>query len=94
MANSQSVEAISNLMAHEATLPKEPEKYRMPDNQIVTIILPVGLARKMAGNWKEMLHNETVAVRAAMRHALWDEYGVKSDPQGSETVDPRKDLPA
>jgi hypothetical protein len=91
---SQSVEAISNLMAHEAQLPKKPEKYRMPDEQVVTVIMPVGLIRKMTGDWKSLLHGETVAVRSAMRHALWDEYDVKSGLQESETVDLRKDLPA
>ncbi len=70
---SQSVESIGNLMALEAQLPKKPEKYRMPDEQVVTVIMPVGLIRKMTGDWKSLLHGETVSVRSAMRHALWDE---------------------
>lgn len=70
---SQSVESISNLMAIEAQLPEKPEKYRMPDQQIVTVLLPVGLVRQMTGDWKSLLHSDTVAVRSAMRHALWDE---------------------
>lgn len=91
---SQSVEAIGNLMALEAQLPKKPEKYRMPDEQVVTVIMPVGLIRKMTGDWKSLLHGETVAVRSAMRHALWDEYDVKSGLQESETDGLRRDLPA
>jgi hypothetical protein len=95
---SQSVEAIGNLMALEAELQakkkEQPAPYRMPDEQVVTVIMPVGLIRKMTGDWKSLLHGETVAVRSAMRHALWDEYDVKSGLQESETVDLRKDLPA
>ena len=93
---SQSVESISRLMAHEASLKQKQQeaKYRMPDEQVVTVIMPVGLIRKMTGDWKSLLHGETVAVRSAMRHALWDEYDVKSGLQESETVDPRRDLPA
>ena len=95
---SQSVESIGNLMALEAELQaqkkQKPAPYRMPDEQVVTVIMPVGLIRKMTGDWKSLLHGETVAVRSAMRHALWDEYDVKSDPRESGTADLRKDLPA
>lgn len=94
MANSQSGESIHNLLAREAQMPKKPEKYRMPDEQIVTVIMPVGLVRKMTGDWKSMFHGETVSVRSAMRHALWDEYDVKSGLQESETDGLRRDLPA
>jgi hypothetical protein len=95
---SQSVEAIGNLMGYEAMLQaqkkEQPAPYRMPDEQVVTVIMPVGLIRKMTGDWKSLLHGETVAVRSAMRHALWDQYDVKSGLQESEMVDLRKDLPA
>ena len=72
---SQSVESIGNLLAHEAQLPKPPKEsgYWMPDQQLVTLMMPVGLVRKMTGNWSSMLHGDTVAVRSAMRHALGDE---------------------
>jgi hypothetical protein len=70
---SQSVASIGALMASEAESKKKPAPYRMPDEQVVTVIMPVGLIRKMTGDWKSLLHGETVAVRSAMRHALWDE---------------------
>jgi hypothetical protein len=68
--------------------------FQMPDEQVVTVILPVGLIRKMVKPWHLVKRDEAEQVRSAMRHALWDEYDVKSDLQESETVDPRKDLPA
>ena len=70
---SQSVASIGAMMASEAELKKQSEPYRMPDEQVVTVIMPVSLIRKMTGDWNSMLHHETVAVRSAMRHALWDE---------------------
>jgi hypothetical protein len=95
---SQSVEAISNLMANEAKLKAgvvDPPRYRMPDQQMVTIMLPVGIVRKIAhGGWSDLPSLDVMQVRKAMSHALWDERDVKSDQQEFETVDLRKDLPA
>lgn len=48
--------------------------YRMPDEQVVTVIMPVGLIRKMTGPWHLLKKNETDQVRSAMKHALWDEH--------------------
>lgn len=45
----------------------------MPDTQVVTVILPVGLIRKMTGPWYLLKKAESDQVRSAMRHALWDE---------------------
>jgi len=73
MANSQSGESIHNLLAREAQMPKKPEKYRMPDEQIVTVIMPVGLVRKMTKPWYLVPAKDAELVRNAMRHALWDE---------------------
>ena len=70
---SQSVASIGSLMSSEAESRKQPEPYRIPDEQITTVLLPAGLVRKMTGDWKSMLHGETVSVRSAMRHALGDE---------------------
>jgi hypothetical protein len=76
-SKSQSVASIGEMMAREtevkAQKDHEPKPYRMPDEQIVTVLLPVGLVRKMAKDWKSLLHHEKVAVRSAMQHALWDE---------------------
>lgn len=47
--------------------------YRMPDNQIVTVILPVGLVRQLTKPWYLMKQADAEQVRNAMRHALWDE---------------------
>lgn len=47
--------------------------YRMPETQIVTVILPVGLIRKMTGPWHSLTPAEERQVRSAMQHALWDE---------------------
>jgi hypothetical protein len=47
--------------------------YRMPDEQVITVILPVGLVRKMAKSWRLMGGAQVRAVRDAMRRALWDE---------------------
>ena len=68
--------------------------YQMPDEQVVTVIMPVGLIRKMVKPWHLVKQDEAEQVRSAMRHALWDEYNVKSDPRESGTADLRKDLPA
>jgi len=77
MANSQSVEAISNLMENEAKLKAgivDAPRYKMPDSQIVTVILPVGIVRKIAhGEWSDLATMDVVHVRKAMSHALWDE---------------------
>ena len=47
--------------------------YRMPDEQIVTVLLPVGLVRKMVKPWYLVKQGDAEQVRNAMRHALWDE---------------------
>lgn len=47
--------------------------YRMPDEQIVTVLLPVGLVRKMTKPWYLVPTTDAEQVRNAMRHALWDE---------------------
>jgi hypothetical protein len=47
--------------------------YRMPDQQIVTILLPVGIVRKLKDHWSSLDISEKEQVRNAMRHALWDE---------------------
>jgi hypothetical protein len=47
--------------------------YRMPDEQVVTVIMPVGLIRKMTGPWYLLKKDESEQVRSAMKHALWDE---------------------
>lgn len=49
------------------------DDYRMPDNQIVTVLLPVGMIRKMTKPWYLLKKAEAEQVRDAMRHALWDE---------------------
>lgn len=73
---SQSVESISNLMAHEAEMKakqkKQAEQYRMPDEQVVTVIMPVGLIRKVARE-ETMTDEDMSQVKSAMQHALWDE---------------------
>lgn len=47
--------------------------HRMPDTQVVTVIMPVGLIRKMTGPWYLLKKDESEQVRSAMKHALWDE---------------------
>ena len=47
--------------------------YRMPDQQIVTILLPVGIVRKLKDHWSSLETSEKEQVRKAMSHALWDE---------------------
>jgi hypothetical protein len=47
--------------------------YRMPDQQIVTILLPVGIVRKLKDHWSALDIEEKQHVRNAMQHALWDE---------------------
>ena len=54
-------------------------EYRMPDNQIVTVVLPVRLVRRMARSWRMMPGADVRAVRNAMRHALWDEWSDRSE---------------
>jgi hypothetical protein len=49
------------------------DNYRMPDQQIVTILLPVGIVRKLKNHWSSLETSEKEQVRIAMRHALWDE---------------------
>lgn len=75
--SSQSVASIGEMMAGEAALKaqedQQPKPYRMPEEQIVTVLMPVGLIRKMAKDWKSLLHHEKIAVRSAMQHSLWDE---------------------
>ncbi len=44
----------------------------MPDNQVVTVILPVGIIRKVARE-EVMTFEETSQFKSAMQHALWDE---------------------
>jgi hypothetical protein len=58
-------------MEHEAQM-KAQQAHRMPDNQVVTVIMPVGLIRKMAYE-QEMTPEEASQVKSAMQHALWDE---------------------
>ncbi len=70
---SQSVASIGAMMEYEAKLKKqEQQKYRMPDNQVVTVILPVGIIRKVARE-EVMTFEETSQFKSAMQHALWDE---------------------
>lgn len=68
---SQSVARIGALMEHEAQM-KAQQAHRMPDNQVVTVIMPVGLIRKMAHE-QDMTPEEASQVKSAMQHALWDE---------------------
>lgn len=68
---SQSVASIGAMMEYEAKLKKQ-QQYRMPDNQVVTVIMPVGLIRKMVRE-EEMTPEEASQVKSALQHALWDE---------------------
>lgn len=49
------------------------DNYRMPDQQIVTVLLPVGIVRKLKEHWSALNPEEKQHVRNAMQHALWDE---------------------
>ena len=40
------------------------------DNIVVTVVLPVGLVRKMVKPWYLVKKEEADQVRAAMRHAI------------------------
>lgn len=53
----------------------------MNDNVIVTVILPVGLVKKMTGPWYLLKKQESDQVRAAMQHSI--SWLPKSEPQES-----------
>ncbi len=74
---SQSVASLGAMLEQDARMKKEQEEqqaqqYKMPDTQIVTVIMPVGILRKIVRDGILTPEEESQAM-AAFRHALWDE---------------------